>query len=316
MTCIRCQHITCVKAGAFGKRRVQRWKCTSCKTRFSEPHTKLTRDTFASKPEAAERALQCLLEGCSIRSTERLTGLNRNTIMRLLLVAGEHCGRLSRAKVRRLRPRYLQLDEIWTFVGKKDRHLRQGDAPEFGSQWVFVAIDAESKFVASYRVGQRLKRDTAMFLRDLYDRIEGGITTDGLNHYRECVPEAFGPDTHFAQLTKMFGDYGQFDSPDARYSPPRIAGVISKVRMGQPDPRHISTSFVERQNLTMRQAMRRFTRLTLGYSKKLSHLKAAVALHFAYYNFCRVHASLRVTPAMEAGLADHVWSIAELLTAA
>src|SRR6202050_5041809 len=131
--------------------------------------------------------------------------------------------------------------------------------------------------------------------------------------YKQAVADAFGLDADFAQLTKMFGDYGQFDSPDARYSPPRISGVISKVRQGDPDPDHISTSFVERQNLTMRMAMRRFTRLTNAFSKKLSHLKAAVALHFAYYNFCRVHSSLRVTPAMEAGLTDHVWSIAELL---
>jgi hypothetical protein len=128
------------------------------------------------------------------------------------------------------------------------------------------------------------------------------------------VPEYFGTEVDFAKLTKMFGDYGQFDSPEARYSPPRISGVISKVRQG--DPEHISTSFVERQNLTMRMAMRRFTRLTNAFSKKLSHLKAAVALHFGYYNFCRVHSSLRVTPAMEAGLTDHVWSIAELLSAA
>jgi transposase-like protein/IS1 family transposase len=318
MTCIRCQHTTCVKAGSFGKRHIQRWKCTSCKNRFSEPHTKLTRDMFLSNPQAAEHALQCLLEGCSIRSTERLTGLNRNTIMRLLIVAGENAARLMDAKVRRLHARYLQLDEIWTFVGKKDRNVRQGDSPELGSQWVFVAIDAETKLVASYLVGQRLQRDTAKFLNDLYYRIEGRtqITTDGLNHYRQCVPVAFGLDADFAQLTKMFGDYGQFESPDARYSPPRISGVISKVRMGNPDPEHISTSFVERSNLTMRMAMRRFTRLTNAFSKKVSHLRAAVALHFAFYNFCRVHSSLRVTPAMEAGLTDHVWSIAELLSAA
>lgn len=317
MTCIRCQHTICVKAGSFGKRHVQRWKCTSCKTRFSEPHEKQTRDTFQSRPDLAEQALKCLLEGCSIRSTERLTGLNRNTIMRLLVIAGEHCGRFADAKVRRLRARYLQLDEIWTFVGKKDRRVREGDPAEFGSQWVFVAIDAETKFVASYLVGQRLRKDTARFLNDLYYRIDGGvqITTDGLHHYRECVPEAFGPDTHFAQLVKMFGDYGQFDTPEARYSPPRISGVISKVRMGDPDPDHISTSYVERSNLTMRQAIKRFARLTLGYSKKLANLRAAVALHFAYYNFCRVHSSLRVTPAMEAGLTDHIWSIAELLGA-
>jgi hypothetical protein len=137
------------------------------------------------------------------------------------------------------------------------------------------------------------------------------LTTDGLNHYTVAVPESFGTDVDFAQLTKMFGDHGQFDS--GRYSPPRISGVISKVRQGDPDPRHISTSFVERQNLTMRMSMRRFTRLTNAFSKKLSHLKAAVALHFAYYNFCRTHKTIRVTPAMEAGLTDHVWTIAELL---
>jgi transposase-like protein len=164
MTCIRCWHTTCVKAGSFGKRHIQRWKCTSCKNRFSEPHTKLTRDMFLSNPQAAEHALQCLLEGCSIRSTERLTRLNRNTIMRLLIVAGENAARLMDAKVRRLHARYLQLDEIWTFVGKKDRNVRQGDSPELGSQWVFVAIDAETKLVASYLVGQRLQRDTAKFL--------------------------------------------------------------------------------------------------------------------------------------------------------
>ena len=130
-----------------------------------------------------------------------------------------------------------------------------------------------------------------------------------------AVPECFGTDVDFAQLTKMFGDYGQFDTPDARYSPPRISGVISKVRQGDPDPEQISTSFVGRQNLTIRMAMRRFTRLTNAFSKKLSHLKAAIALDFAYYHFCRIHSSLRVIPAMEAGLTDHVWSIAELLAA-
>ena len=315
MTCIRCQHTTCVKAGSFGKRHIQRWKCTSCKNRFSEPHAKLTRDMFLSNPDAAMRALHCLLEGCSLRSTERLTGLNRNTIMRLLLVAGERSARLMDARMQNLKPRYLEIDEIWTWVGKKQKRVRSGDPEEFGSQWVFVAIDAETKLIPSFHIGQRLRGDTTKFMWDLYNRIEGRtqITTDGLHHYHGAIPMCFGLDADFAQLTKMFGDYGQFDTPDARYSPPRITGVISKVRTGNPDPEHISTSFVERQNLTMRMAMRRFTRLTNAFSKKLSHLKAAVALHFAFYNFCRVHGSLRVTPAMEAGLTDHVWSIAELL---
>jgi IS1 family transposase len=238
--------------------------------------------------------------------------------MRLLIVAGERSTRLMDARMRRLKPRYLEIDEIWTWVGKKRAQVRKGDPVEFGDQWVFVALDAETKLVPAFHVGRRLYPETIQFLWDLYHRIEGRtqITTDGLNHYKSAVPSCFGTDADFAQLQKMFGDYGQTSTPDARYFPPRITGVISKVRTGDPDPEHISTSYVERQNLHMRTAMRRFTRLTNAFSKKLSHLKAAVALHFAYYNFCRVHSSLRVTPAMEAGLADHVWSIAELLGAA
>ena len=317
MTCTKCQHQTCKRFGYFGKRRIQRWRCQSCSATFCDPHAKLTRDTMTANPEAATRAIQCLIEGCSIRSTERLTGLNRNTIMRLLIVAGERtAGTMD--TIRGLRPRYLQLDEIWTFVQKKNRRVRKGDSPEVGDQWVFVAIDAETKLIPTFHIGKRHREDTMMFLWDLYTRIEGRtqITTDGLNHYKGGVPECFGEDADFAQLVKLFGDFGQHDGPDARYSPPRITEVISKVRTGDPDPEHISTSFVERQNLTMRMQLRRFTRLTNAFSKKLSHLKAAVALHFAHYNFCRVHSSLRVTPAMEAGLTDHVWSIAELLGAA
>jgi IS1 family transposase len=238
--------------------------------------------------------------------------------MRLLLVAGERSAKLMNERMRGLKINYLETDEIWTYIGKKRRNVRSGDAPEMGDQWIYVAIDAETKLIPSFRVGKRVRPDTWAFLWDLQQRLATPVqlSTDGLNHYTVAVPECFGPENSFAQLTKMFGDFGQFDTPDARYSPPRIAGVISKVRMGNPDPEHISTSFVERQNLTMRMAMRRFTRLTNAFSKKLTHLKAAVALHFAYYNFCRVHTTLRVTPAMEAGLTDHVWSIAELLAAA
>jgi len=318
MTCLKCQHQTCKRFGYFGKRRIQRWRCQSCNVTFCEPQPISPLGTMRTSTDAAARALACLLEGCSIRSTEPLARLNRNTIMRLLLVAGEHSARLMDTRMRGLSARYLQVDEIWTYVGKKRRNLRSGDAPEVGDQWIYVAIDAETKLIPSFRIGKRVRPDTWAFLWDLNRRIANRIqlTTDGLNHYTVTVPECFGTDVDFAQLTKMFGDFGQFDGPDARYSPPRISGVISKVRQGDPDPRHISTSFVERQNLTMRMAMRRFTRLTNAFSKKLSHLKAAVALHFAYYNFCRVHSSLRVTPAMEAGLTDHVWSIAELLGAA
>lgn len=265
--------------------------------------------------DKAESVLKLLVEGMSLRSIERVTGVHRDTIMRLLLLAGERSQQLMDAKMRNLNSRYLQVDEIWCYVGKKRRNVRSGDSPEVGDQWVYVAIDAETKLVPSFRIGKRVRPDTWAFLWDLNQRIANRVqlTTDGLNHYTVSVPECFGTEVDFAQLTKMFGDYGQFDTPEARYSPPRIAGVISKVRQGDPDPEHISTSFVERQNLTMRMQLRRFTRLTNAFSKKLSHLKAAVALHFAYYNFCRVHQTLRVTPAMEVGLTDHVWSVSDLV---
>lgn len=316
MTCVRCKHQTCKRFGFFGKKRVQRWRCQSCSVTFCEPQPKTLGSMYTSE-EIACRALHCLLEGCSIRATERMTGLNRNTIMSLLLLAGEKAGAVMHERMVNLPCKRVQVDEIWTYVQKKRARIRKGDPSEIGDQWVYVAIDADTKLVPSFRVGKRFRPDCSAFLWDLYHRLDGRVqlTTDGLNHYTINVPECFGTDVDFAQLTKMFGDYGQFDTPEARYSPPRISGVISKVRSGDPDPDHISTSFVERQNLTMRMAMRRFTRLTNGFSKKLSHLKAAVALHFAYYNLCRVHSSLRVTPAMEAGLTDHVWSIAELLNA-
>ena len=314
MTCIRCQHQNCRKFGTYGKRRIQRWKCSACSASFSEPHTKLTRDTFLSNPSAAEQALRCLLEGCSIRSTERLTGLNRNTIMRLLVVAGECSEKLMYARMQGLRLPYLQCDEIWTFCQKKQRRVRKGDSADFGDQWVFVALDERTKLVPFFQIGKRTRETTERFLEGLRwclteDRFQ--ITTDGYHFYRS-IQGIFAGRSDFAQLVKLFGDYGQFD--EGRYSPPGLTEVISKVVDGRPDEAHISTSFVERSNLTMPQAMRRFTRLTNAFSKKLSHLKAAVALHFAYYNFCRVHSSLRVTPAMEAGITDHVWSIVELLT--
>jgi len=268
-----------------------------------------------SRPDLATQALKCLLEGCSIRSTERLTGLNRNTIMRLLIEAGERSARISDAMLCNLAPKRLQCDEIWTYCGKKQRRVGKNGPVEFGDQWVFVAEDADTKLVCCYEVGKRTRDMTRVFLYNLKGRLSEDrfqITTDGWHFYR-AIQGIFAGQADFAQLIKLFGDFGQHDGPDARYSPPGITEVISKIIDGRPNPDHISTSFVERQNLTMRQAMRRFTRLTNAFSKKLSHLKAAIALHFAYYNFCRIHSTLRVTPAMEAGLTDHVWSIAELV---
>jgi transposase-like protein/IS1 family transposase len=291
---VRCQSIGVHRNG------LRRFRCPKCRKSYTEPHRR-TLDSMYISSEKATLALQLLLEGNSLRSTQRITGLDINTIMTLLLKSGERCQKL--------------MDER---IGKKRRNVRDGDSPELGDQWVYVAIDAETKLIPSFRIGKRVRPDTWAFLWDLNQRMANRVqlTTDGLNHYTVAVPESLGTDVDFAQLTKMFGDFGQNDGPNGRYSPSGLTGVISKVRQGDPDPKHISTSFVERQNLTMRMAMRRFTRLTNGFSKKLSHLKAAVALHFAYYNFCRTHKTIRVTPAIEAGLTDHIWTIAELMGAA
>jgi IS1 family transposase len=260
--------------------------------------------------------ITALTEGNSIRSIERMTGIHRDTICRLLVSTGASCAALMNLRMRNLKTRYLQIDEIWTFVGKKRRNVREGDSPEIGDQWVFVALDAESKLVPAFLVGKRHREDADLFLRDLYQRIYARtqITTDGLSHYTDGVPAAFGLDVDFAQLVKLFGEWSIESGADTRYSPPKITEVISKVRIGDPDPDQISTSFVERQNLTMRMQMRRFTRLTNAFSKKVENLKAAVALHFAHYNFCRIHGSLRTTPAMAAGISSSIWSVEQLLS--
>jgi IS1 family transposase len=257
-----------------------------------------------------------LLEGSSVRSTERTTGVHRDTTCRLLVETGQNCAVLLDSHMRNVRTKYIQADEIWTYVGKKDKHVRVDDPEEFGNQWVFVAMDAETKLVPSYIVGKRTRETTYAFLLDLQKRLVDArfqLTTDGFVFYQRGVEDVFAGQADFAQLVKLFGDFGQFNTSEGRYSPPRITEVISKIRDGQPDPEHICTSHVERQNLTMRMQMRRFTRLTNAFSKKLENLKAACALHFAHYNFVRVHSSLRVTPAMAAGISNEIWPLDRLL---
>src|SRR6266849_5766045 len=166
MTCIRCQHHTCKKFGHFGKRRIQRWRCTSCKSTFCEPHERLTRDTMTSRPDTGLMAIRCLLEGCSIRSTERLTGLNRNTIMRLLVVAGQSSEKIMDQHMREIPCRHVQCDEIWTFLMKKAKHVRSGDPVEFGDQWVYVAMDADTKLIPVFLVGKRSSANTQAFIGD------------------------------------------------------------------------------------------------------------------------------------------------------
>lgn len=266
------------------------------------------------KTEKKLAVISALIEGCSIRSTERMTGVHRDTIMRLLLSVGEKCSRVLSETMHDLPCSRVQVDEIWTFVAKKQRKVRQGESDqEIGDQYVFVALDADSKLVPSFEVGKRDGQTALALMTDLSRRVARRLqlTTDGFSAYIDSTEEAFGTDVDYPMLIKQFGPE---DPGRARYSPPTVIGVTQVIFNGQPREADISTSYVERQNLTIRMMCRRFTRLTNAFSKKLANLKAALALHFAYYNLCRVHQTLRVTPAMAAGVTNRVWGLEELLS--
>jgi IS1 family transposase len=253
-----------------------------------------------------------LVEGNSIRSTVRMTGVAKNTVVRLLLDLADGCAAYHDGYVRNLRVRRLQCDEIWQYVGAKAKNVRpEKKAIGWGDVWTWTAIDADTKLCVSYLVGGRDLGWAKEFMEDCASRIRNRvqITTDGHKAYLEAVENAFGADIDYAQLQKI---YGAVNENETRYSPARCIGCDMKVVSGNPDPKHVSTSFVERQNLSMRMSIRRFTRLTNAFSKKIENHAAAVAIWFMYYNFCRVHSTLRVTPAMESGLSDHVWTIEEL----
>jgi IS1 family transposase len=264
----------------------------------------------------AERVqiVAALVEGNSLRSVSRMTGIARNTITTLLVDLGEACMQHHDAAVRNVRVRRLQCDEIWAYVGAKAKNV-SAEKKEigWGDVWTWVGIDADTKLVVSYLVGGRGADWAHDFMEDCASRIQGRvqITTDGHKAYLEAVEGAFGTDVDYATLQKI---YGASEETEKRYSPAKCIGCESKVVMGNPDPKHISTSYVERQNLTMRMNIRRFTRLTNAFSKKIDNHAYAVALHFMYMNFVRIHQTLRVTPAMEAGLASAPWTIEQLVS--
>src|SRR5579859_49518 len=263
--------------------------------------------------ETRARVINCLIEGCSIRATVRMTGVAKNTIVKLLSDLGCACAAFHNRTVRNLKVRRLQADEIWCFVGAKAKNVSAEKKQEgWGDVWTWVGIDADTKLVVSYLVGGRDSGWAHDFMDDCASRIRNRvqITTDGNCVYLDAVEDAFGADIDYAMLQKI---YGAPSSEEARrYSPARCIGCDLKVVSGDPDPKHVSTSFVERQNLTMRMHMRRFTRLTNGFSKKVDNHRHSVSLHYMFYNFCRIHQTLRCTPAMEAGLTDHVWGIEEI----
>jgi IS1 family transposase len=245
-----------------------------------------------------------------------MTGVEHKTVLRTLLRAGDACMRLLDARVRRVPARYVEVDEIWTYVFKKEHRLTSRDnQAERGDQYVFVGIDADSKLVISHCLGKRDPRTALALIDDLRSRVAGRVqlTSDGFRAYLVAVEAVFGADIDYAMLVKLYGNDYYRDASQRRYEPPSVMEATPTVINGQPDLARISTSYVERQNLTMRMMMRRFTRLTNAFSKKLENLRAQVALHFAHYNFVRIHQTLRCTPAMQAGLTDHVWGLEELI---
>jgi len=257
--------------------------------------------------------LSLMVEGVSLRAISRLTDTGKNTLARLLSEFGSVCAAYHNRTVRNVRVRRLQCDEVWTFIGAKAKNTSpEKKAAGWGDTWTWTAIDADSKLCVSYFVGGRDLGWAKEFMEDCASRIRGRVqvTTDGHRAYLEAVESAFGMDVDYAQLQKIYG--APSDEEARRYSPARCIGTDMKVVSGNPDPKHISTSYVERQNLSMRMGMCRFTRLTNGFSKKIDNHIAAVAIYFMHYNFCRIHQSLRITPAMAAGITDHAWSIEEV----
>jgi IS1 family transposase len=260
------------------------------------------------------RVIASLVEGNSIRATVRMTGVAKNTVAKLLVDLGTVCSEYQDRVMHDLPCSRLECDEIWAFCYAKERNLPNEKRGEFGfgDVWTWVAIDAETKLVPSYRVGQHDAEDANAFMLDLASRLRYRVqlTTDGHKSYLNAVRGAFKDEIDYAQLVKT---YGLDPHAERRYSPAVCTGVATKTISGDPDERLISTSYVERQNLTMRMSMRRFTRLTNAFSKKIENLAAAVSLHFMHYNFCRVHKTLGTTPAVAAGVTDHVWTLAEVV---
>jgi IS1 family transposase len=268
--------------------------------------------------EKQVRIIGALTEGCGIRATERLTGVHRDSVMRLLVRVGAGCERLHDRIMRDLQVNLIELDEQWDFIQKKQKRVRVDDPVDYGDVWLFVALAPVQKAVISYVVGKRTTENTHALTHDLRARIinRPQITSDGYAPYINAVEAAFGRDVDYAMLTKQYAT--DSSRPDAahRYSPGHVTGIDKTVIRGIPNPDKISTSYVERFNLSSRMQMRRLTRLTNAHSKKLQNHHAAVSLWVCYYNLCRVHETLRCTPAMELGVTDHVWSIGELVTKA
>jgi IS1 family transposase len=262
--------------------------------------------------------ISALVEGCSVRSTVRMTGVSKGAILRLLSSVGKACADYQDSVIRNVPAKRVEVDEIWSYVGAKAKNVKPAhfeNGGYAGDVWTFVALDADTKLAISWMVGRRDAGHASDFLRDVAARLSTRVqlTTDGHKMYLDAVPDAFGEDIDFAQLVKVYGDSSEGQK---RYSPAQCLGTKRVDIIGDPDHKFISTSYIERQNLNMRMNMRRFTRLTNAFSKKLENHIATIALFHMHHNFARIHQTLRVTPAMEAGLSSHVWSIQEIASLA
>jgi len=265
--------------------------------------------------EKRVQIISALVEGTAINAISRMTGVSKVTILKLLKDVGEACLAFENKALRNLPCKTIQCDEIWSFCYAKEKNVPQSKKGQFGfgDVWTWTALDADTKLICSWMLGDRSAATANVFMQDLAMRLVNRvqITTDGYRPYVQAVDNAFGINVDYAMLVKLYGN--DRESGEARYSPAECIGCRKVEITGNPDPRKVSTSYVERNNLTLRMQMRRFTRLTNAHSKKIENMGHALALHFVYYNFCRIHQTLRVTPAMEAGIADHVWSIEEVV---
>jgi IS1 family transposase len=262
--------------------------------------------------EKRARIISCLIEGCSLRATVRLTGFSRKGVARVMADVGEACAKYHDKVMVNLPCKTIQVDEVWSFTYCKQANIPEAlKGDDIGNTWTWIAIDADTKLVPAWFAGDRSAASAAHFIHDLKNRMANRIqlTSDGYRPYKEAVEDAFGAEVDYAMLIKLYGKQQGFES---RYSPPTCIGVRRRRITGKPDRTLISTSFVERQNMTLRMQNRRFTRLTNAFSKTLENHKHSLAIHFVHYNFCRIHQTLRVTPAMEAGIAKHVWSVEEI----
>jgi IS1 family transposase/transposase-like protein len=311
VTCHNCR----TECRKFGKRASrQRYQCSQCRKVFTDARDN-TLDGMYLPVEKAEMVLRLLLEGNSVSSVVRLTDIHQKTILKLLVLASEKCERIMSEKIRNVPAKDIQADELWSWIGCKEKMVRPDHDPSFGDCYTFVAIERDTKLVLNIAIGKRDQRTTDVFIEGLRLATSGNfqITTDGFAPYKSAIVNTLEDRADDAMLIKV---YRATPEGERRYSPAEVVNTEVVPVCGHPDPKRICTSHIERQNLSVRMGLRRFTRLTNGFSKKFENHCAAIMVWFAFYNFCRVHKTLRTTPAMAAGIADHVWDVRELLEAA